>query len=198
VPLGLLPPQRLPQLSRSATREGDLKAIAITQRPYRPEDFIHVRDFLSDTYPSFDAAPNWRIEQWNWARYHVIPMLGTYRKAQPYVADSLKAIAVWEGQNAIWETGSGAIVGVVTTENPWPGGAFLQRRPGFDSLLPAMLEHAEARLADPAKLALMVRVYEHDEPLRRLVEERGYERDDASVDFDTVFEVGHGPGPGLP
>ena len=160
----------------------------VTRRPYRPDDFLRVRDFLSETYPSFDQTPNWRIEHWEWGRYHVIPMFGNYGKDQHLAEDALRAIVAWEGQNTIWETDTGVIVGLVTTETPWPGGAFLQRRPGFDSRLPAMLDHAEAGLRDPGKL----------------VSERGYARDEESVDHDTVFEVAPGlpaaglPAPGLP
>jgi hypothetical protein len=46
---------------------------------YRPEtDFIRVRAFLVQTYARFEAPVNWGIERWNYARYFVAPMLGSY------------------------------------------------------------------------------------------------------------------------
>lgn len=175
-----------------------MATLPATQRPYRPGDFLGVRDFLVETFPFFDQTPNWRIEHWEWCRYHVVPMLGSYGKDEHRPEDALGAIAAWEGLTTVWETGPGSIAGLVISETPWPGGAFLMRRPGYDGLLPAMLDRAEAALRDPQKGALMLRVYEHDESLRTLVASRGYARDDGSVDHDTVFELGPQPEPGPP
>jgi hypothetical protein len=45
-----------------------------TLRKYRPEqDFTKIRDFLVNTYGSFDMLLNWLIERWNYARYFIAP-----------------------------------------------------------------------------------------------------------------------------
>lgn len=178
--------------------------MTVIQRPYTADDFVPVRDFLVETYPDFDTAPNWRIEHWNWCRYHVVPMFGNYQKPQPDIAAARQAIADWEALTTIWErlddAGRPTIVGVVTAEKPSPGLAFLQRRPSYDHLLPEMLDHAEARLVNPAQGTLRVFVYEHDQALRQLVVDRGYSRRDESLDHDTRFDLGgegEAPGPRL-
>ncbi len=66
-------------------------------RKYRPkQDFLRIRDFLSNTYRAFGEPLNWRIERWNYARYFVTPMLGAYGQKEPTREGSLKAIRCWE------------------------------------------------------------------------------------------------------
>ena len=170
-------------------------------RKYKPEqDFLRIRDFLVDTYQIIGKPQNWHLERWNYARYFVVPMLGTYGQGEPSPEDSLKAIRFWEDAIGVWENDEGEILGVVSSENPELGRAFIQRHPQYNHLLAEMLDYAEATFIDidKGKNTLKIQVYEYDEPLQALAQERGYRQEAEHPEYDSVFVIKHLPEPKLP
>jgi ribosomal protein S18 acetylase RimI-like enzyme len=106
---------------------------------YRPEsDFTRVRDFLVHTYGAFDAPVNWGIERWNYARYFVAPMLGSYGSRGDAPDGCLQAIRLWEDLVGIWEA-DGEIIGVATIEHPavW--------HPGYGEIFGRAFNHEDPR-----------------------------------------------------
>jgi predicted N-acetyltransferase YhbS len=168
-------------------------------RKYKPEqDFLRIRDFLVDTYQIIEKPQNWRLERWNYARYFVAPRLGAYGQGEPSIEDSLKAIGFWEDTIGVWENDGGEIVGVVSTENPELGRAFFQRHPQYNHLLAEMLDYAEATFTDEEKNTLKMQIYEYDEVLQALAQERGYRKEAEQPEHDSVFVIKHLPEPNLP
>jgi ribosomal protein S18 acetylase RimI-like enzyme len=169
-----------------------------TMRRYEPaRDFIRVRDFLSETFRATEKPLNWRIERWNYARYFVAPMIGAYGKEPTTTEESRDAIRRWEATVRIWEHGE-EIVGVVCSEHPALGEAFLLRRPGYESLLEEMLAYAETALVHPQKGTLTTYIYDHDAPLAALAAARGYAQRTEHPAYDSVFVVDELPQPRLP
>jgi predicted N-acetyltransferase YhbS len=168
-------------------------------RKYKPEqDFLRIRDFLVDTYQIIEKPQNWRLERWNYARYFVAPRLGAYGQGEPSIEDSLKAIGFWEDTIGVWENDGGEIVGVVSTENPELGRAFFQRHPQYNHLLAEMLDYAEATFTDEEKNTLKMQIYEYDEVLQAVTQERGYRKEAEQPEHDSVFVIKHLPEPNLP
>jgi predicted N-acetyltransferase YhbS len=168
-------------------------------RKYKPEqDFLRIRDFLVDTYQIIEKPQNWRLERWNYARYFVAPRLGAYGQGEPSIEDSLKAIGFWEDTIGVWENDGGEIVGVVSTENPELGRAFFQRHPQYNHLLAEMLDYAEATFTDEEKNTLKIQIYEYDEVLQAVTQERGYRKEAEQPEHDSVFVIKHLPEPNLP
>ena len=166
------------------------------RRYEQSHDFTRIRDFLTGTYEAFEKPLNWRIERWNYARFFTAPYLCKDEEITP--EKSRRAIELWEGCIGVWDDDSDGIVGVVNTEHPWLGDAFIQRHPDHPHLLEVMLDFAEARLVDPESRSLRLFVYEHDEDLLSLVRERGYGRSDGVSDYDQEFIIGTIPEPNLP
>ena len=166
------------------------------QRSYDHEqDFARVREFLARTYASFDAPVNWGIERWNYARYFVAPMLGSYGTDTGTPEGSLKAIALWEQMVRLWEDEGGAIVGVTCIEHPDPthggfGEIFLQRHPDHIDLLEEMLEYGEAHYVHPERNRVYTWVYDDDHDLLNVVKRRGYERRDEPMTHHLEYEFG--------
>jgi predicted N-acetyltransferase YhbS len=130
-------------------------------------------------------------------------MLGAYGKEQPHVESSLKAIRFWEETIGVWENVGGEIVGVVNMEHPNPehsgfGEAFFQRHPQYPFLLDEMLDYAEATLINKKTNSLHIYIYDHDESLQALVQQRGYQQDVERAGYDSVFVIKHLPEPNLP
>jgi predicted N-acetyltransferase YhbS len=179
-------------------------AMGVRLRRYRPEqDFLRIRDLLVKTYRAFEKPLNWRIERWNYARYFVAPMLGAYGKKAPNLEHSLKAIRFWEDTIGVWENDEHEIVGVVNMEHPNPehpgfGEAFFQRHPQYPFLLDEMLDYAETTLINKKTNSLHIYIYDHDESFQVLVQQRGYERNEGSVDYDSEFVIEHLPEQSLP
>ncbi len=173
-------------------------------RKYKPEhDFLRIRDFLVNTYQIIGKPLNWRLERWNYARYFVAPMLGTYGQGEPSPEDSLKPIRFWEDTIGVWENDEGEIVGVVNMEYPDPehpgfGGAFFQRHPQYTLLLDEMLDYAEATLINRKTNSLHTYIYDYDETFQALVQQRGYQQDVEHPEYDSVFVIKHLPEPRLP
>jgi GNAT superfamily N-acetyltransferase len=166
-------------------------------REYEPShDFIRVRDFLINTFGTFDKPLNWRLERWNYARYFTAPYLCKDEVITP--DKSRIAIRFWEGCIGIWDDDSDGIVGVVHTEHPWLGDAFIQRHPRHTHLLGEMLDFAESNLINKEKQSLRLFVYEHDRELLSLLRERGYRRADEQMDFDQEYVIEKTPRPNLP
>lgn len=178
--------------------------MSIKMRPYDPEcDFLRIRDFLSESYARVGRPLNWRIERWNYARYFVAPMLGTYGEPVPRTEDSLRAIAQWETLMVVWETAVGEIVGVVNIEHPHVdhrdyGEMFLQRHPDYGQLLPEMLDFGEQRLLNPATGMVHIYVYESDAALQALLRRRSYRHLAEHIGYDSVLTIGDLPAPDLP
>jgi predicted N-acetyltransferase YhbS len=170
---------------------------------YRPEtDFIRVRDFLVQTYARFDAPVNWGIERWNYARYFVAPMLGSYGTEEGSTRGSLEAIQLWESLVGIWEA-NGEVVGVATIEHPavWHRGygeIFVQRHPDHVSLIEEMLDYGEQRFAHPKTKETFLFVYEDDDHLLEAVKRRGYVRNEGRSSNHLEYVIGELPGPSLP
>jgi len=161
----------------------------VSFRHYDPRhDFVPIRDMLSETYAAYGKPLNWRIERWNWARYHPFMFSG----------DAEANIRLWEGAAGVWEDGSGEIVGVAHLEPPWHGEAFFQRRPGHDALLPAMLDYAEANLFDRVKASLLIHILADDEPVRKLAAARGYQQDAEHPEYDSEYVITGVPAVDLP
>jgi len=175
-----------------------------TRRVYEPErDFIRVRDFLNETYSSFDAPVNWALERWNYARYFVAPFLGAYGKEGDGEAEGRKAIAFWESLIRVWETGDGEIVGVTCVETPDVtdqsyGEVFVQRHPEHIDLIDEMVAFAEANYAHPERNRVFAWVCEDDRDLTEILEARGYERRDEPLTHHLEYELGGIPQLSLP
>jgi predicted N-acetyltransferase YhbS len=157
-------------------------------------DFLRIRDFLVETFSMLDKPLNWRLERWNYARYFVAPMLANYGQDKPRPEDCEKAIRLWEEMTGVWENEAGQIVGVVNIEHPDPthrgwGEAFFQRHPGYDFLLPEMLDFAEANLRNRERNLLFIPIYDYDEAFQAVVRGRGYHRNDEYTLWDSVSTI---------
>jgi predicted N-acetyltransferase YhbS len=178
--------------------------VGVGLRKYKPEhDFLRIRDFLVNTYHIFEKPLNWRLERWNYARYFVAPFLGTYGQKDPNLEYGLKAIRFWEDTIGVWENDDNEIVGVVNMEHPDPthpgfGEAFLQRHPQCTSLLAEMLDYAERTLISKKTNALHIYIYDYDEALQALVQQRGYEKDAERARYDSELIIGDLPEQRLP
>jgi ribosomal protein S18 acetylase RimI-like enzyme len=158
--------------------------MTVTFRPYKPAtDFDRVRNFLSETCQAFGRPLNWRIERWNWARYH--PSM--------FAGDARRNIALWESAVGIWEYAVREIVGVVHVEAPRYGEAYFQRHPAHDSLLPKMVDYAEARLVDTVQSQLRIHAFDHDEPLKAVLRTRGYQQASGQPEYDSELVIGEAP-----
>ena len=167
-------------------------------RKYKPDqDFLRVRDLLVNTYSAFEKPVNWRIERWNYARYLVVPHLGPGQTTNHTPEESLESIHLWEDAFRVWENDDGDIVGAVTVEYPWPGEVFLQRHPHYDVLLDERLCYAEETLTDKKNNTLGVHIYDHDEPLQALAQQRGYRQDAQHPEYDSEFVINELPEPEL-
>ena len=159
-------------------------------RKYEPgQDFLRIRDFLVDTYGAFKRPLNWKIDHWNWARYHPGDM---------FVGDLEKNIRFWEDAIGVWESDEGEIVGVVNVEAPRYGEAYFQRHPGYAFLLEEMLDYAEATLVDREKDELCIWVYDYDGAFQALLQERGYVQDTEHPGCDSEFVITELPKTVLP
>jgi len=158
------------------------------RRPYRPnEDFLRVRDLLVGARRSGELPRTWDLCRWNYARHFVAPLRA-----------GSEGIRFWEEAVSVWEDDEGDIVGVVHTEEPRAGEAWLQRRPGWDSILDEMVVHAERALADPGSRRLTVHVHDHDDSLLGVVRGRGYERGPEVTLCESELPVASATEPELP
>lgn len=155
-------------------------------RSYEPDrDFIRVRDLLNETYTSFPHPYNWGMERWNYARYFVAPMLGSYGTDAGTPEGSLKAIQLWEDMVRLWEDDAGNIVGVTCIEHPDPthpgfGEIFIQRHPDHVDLIEGMVSIGEELYVDPSRNRVHTWAFEGDTDLIAVLESRGYVRKDES------------------
>ena len=151
---------------------------------YQPDrDFVRIRDFLVDTYAAFPSPWNWGIERWNYARYFVAPMLGSYGTDGGTPEGSLEAIALWERLVGMWEDSSGEIIGVSCIEHPdlrhsQFGEIFIQRHSGHPDLIEEMVAYGEDHYRHPDKNRCFMWAYENDRDLCAVLEKRGYVRQD--------------------
>jgi mycothiol synthase len=167
--------------------------------PYNHDrHFLRVRDMLSETWRASDKPLNWRLDHWNYARYFVMPMIGRRDVRTPTVEDSLEGIRRFDEMTAVWENEQGQVAAALTVEYPWAGSVFFQRRPGYDALLPEMLDHAEANLRDPQTHSLEVYIQDHDVPLLELAAGRGYRKNEKHHQEDVEWVLRDLPGASLP
>jgi predicted N-acetyltransferase YhbS len=164
-------------------------------RTYKHDrDFLRIRDFLVETFSPTDRPLNWRLERWNYARYFITPLLVTEGVGEPDTGAYQAAIRLFDASTGVWENDAGDVVGVVNIEHAdrshrgW-GEAFLQHHPGYDPLLPEMLDFAETHLRNQERTLLFVPVYDHDEAFVALVRARGYQRNDGYTLWDSLFTV---------
>ncbi len=157
-------------------------------RAYRPgTDFLRIRDLLVEAYEATGKPNTWDLCRWEYARHFVAPLRA-----------EREGIRRWEGFVTVWDDDEAGIVGVVHTEEPWRGEAWVQRRPGWDRVLPEMVAHAEATLAHEDTGRLSWQVFEHDEALLGVLGARGYEQGVERTHCISGFEIGDLPVSGLP
>jgi len=154
-------------------------------------DFRRVRDLLAQTFGAFPRPVNWRIERWNYARYFVAPMLGGWENTEDPVAGGQEGIRKWMTTLGLWEDDvTGRIVGAVLSEEPRPNGeAFIQRRPGWDSLLPDMLGWAADHMAHPETATCRIPIYEYDQPLQAAAAACGFVENKGYTGYESVYTI---------
>ncbi|KYK27448.1 MAG: hypothetical protein AYK23_02320 [Candidatus Proteinoplasmatales archaeon SG8-5] len=173
------------------------------RRPYVHDDFIRIRDLLVETHRAFHPPVNWGIERWNYARYFVAPMLGSWGDEGQSVEDSLAAIRLWEEMNGVWETEDGEIAGVVCIEHPdvnhpGYGEIFVQRHPEHIYLLEDMLAYGEERFANPRTGRVHIWVCGGDVSLLKAVRMRGFVKEESKSHAGQELELSEIPRPELP
>jgi GNAT superfamily N-acetyltransferase len=157
-------------------------------------DFPRIRDLLVETFPLTVRPLNWRLERWNYARYFVTPLLATEGVGEPDMKAYRAAVRLFDGSTGVWDNDVGDVVGVANIEHAdrnhrgW-GEAFLQRHPDYNSLLPEMLDFAEAHLRNEERNLLFAPIYDYDEALLALVRARGYRRNEEYTLWDSAFTV---------
>ena len=168
------------------------------QRPYSPGDFVPARNLLSETWPAWGLRVNWGIERWNWCRYSCVPYLVNYpRNLSPTPEESLAGIRLWEERVGVWTTEDGRLVCLVNAESTELGDCWIQRRPGYDALLPEALAWAEAHLAT-AEGKLGVWAHDHDAALNAALAARGYVRQPDANDPSACYAISRPPEVTLP
>ncbi len=178
--------------------------MGVKLRKYIPEtDFIRVRDFLAETYAAFDAPVNWGIERWNYARYFVAPMLGSYGTEDGSPEGALRSIKLWEDCVGVWETDDGEIAGATCIEHPDPehpgfGEMYVQRHPDHLDLLDEMLAYGEDHYRNPKENRVCVWVYEDDVVLQDVLVQRSYNKRVEPVSTHLEYTIGDLPEPRLP
>ncbi|MHC4470585.1 MAG: GNAT family N-acetyltransferase [Planctomycetota bacterium] len=163
------------------------KATARLRENRAQEDFLRIRDLLVEIYRPEGRPVTWDLCRWNYARHFVAPL-----------RSGGEGIRFWEDAVSVWEDDEGGIVGVVHTEEPWRGEAWLQRRPDWGSLLPEMVARAEETLSDPDTGRLTLHVHDHDAELLEVVRRRGYRKGRDVTLSDSEFVIAKLPERRLP
>ena len=135
--------------------------MTVQHRQYDPEmDYQKISDFLIRHYRPDNLDGNWLEPIWEYMHGH--PNLER---------SALGKIRIWEDE--------GEIVGVANYESV-PGEAFFQFHPDYRHLRTEMLDYTEQNLYGSSKSdgrrILHVFVNDFDQPLRQLVQSRGYQR----------------------
>lgn len=150
-------------------------------------DFLRVRDFLNQTYSRFPTPYNWGLERWNYARYFISPMLGSYGLKSDDLTASLAAIELFNELVGIWEDENGEIAGVANIEHADRkhrgfGEIFLQRHPDHTDLLEEMLSYGEQKFYNKARGLVYTFAYEDDSELINILKSRDYKiREDFKI-----------------
>ncbi len=171
---------------------------------YTPNrDFVRIRDFLAHTYAAFDAPVNWGIERWNYARYFIAPMLGSYGTEDGTPDGAIRSIKLWEDSVGLWETEAGEIAGATCIEHPDPehpgfGEMYVQRHPDHLALLDEMIAYGEERYRNPKENRVSIWIYEDDSALQDVVVRRGYNKRAEPVSTHLEYTIGDLPEPRLP
>jgi ribosomal protein S18 acetylase RimI-like enzyme len=138
-------------------------------RAYAGEvDVPAITQVLLETYTLTQWLHNWEPRRWQGKVYH--------RDDADYAAGQARM----RQQVRVWETGGGQIAGVVIPE--YDGGVYLQIHPHHRAIEPAMLDWAQAALAQPLDGGgrwLEVHAYEHDDYRSDLLRGRGFKRTEA-------------------
>ncbi|MBI9043821.1 MAG: GNAT family N-acetyltransferase [Anaerolineaceae bacterium] len=155
--------------------------MGISSRPYRPDDFLKIRDFLSETYQMNGRLHNWGIERWN-----IFPF-GTRKK------EEIAGKRLWEQDICIWED-AGKMVAVVHPENP--NDYYFQIHPGYRNFEEQMIiwaeeHHKRKQIQKGENTPLEFQVFENDSYRMDLLGSRGYVQGDwcgvsRGCDLDSV------------
>jgi GNAT superfamily N-acetyltransferase len=143
----------------------------IRSRPLRDDDDVRrVRDLLIETHPISPPGFNWEVRRWDGFRFYT---------------PTSEFDPTWESKVQLWETEEGRLVGAVNPEGT--GDAYIQVHPHYRHFIEeemfAWAEEHLARSIDGGGTQLAVVVFEYDQPRRRLLERRGYEKLDAGAIF---------------
>jgi ribosomal protein S18 acetylase RimI-like enzyme len=180
------------------------QAMKPTLTPFEyPGDFLRVRDFLSQSHSRDQRAVNWDIARWEYAFQFIAPYLANWAEQPPTQHSVDKTMQFMESLTGVWKTTNGEIAGVVNIEHPdltHPdfGEFFVQRHPDHLDLLPEMLDFAETRLIDPGQNRLFIYIEPDDDPLRQLLEQRGFEPFQEQTSTESLFDLTANPLPELP
>jgi len=135
---------------------------AISNRPYKQEDYQQIRTLLIETKPLIPARHNWSIRRWDGNFYH--------REMLRSQTEMAKRVHVWESTHQI--------IGVIHPEDG--GDAYFQIHPDYrPDIEEEMLLWAENNLARPnsaGERQLEVFAFEYDSPRRRLLQQHGFEK----------------------
>jgi predicted N-acetyltransferase YhbS len=135
-------------------------AVDVTVRSYdHAKDYEAMNRFLIDVYEPTDRLLNWMQPRWE------------YMHAHPFIAEvPLEQIAVYEDE--------GEIVGLASPEHK-PTFVYFQRKPGYDHILPAMLDHTDEHFGGPSIMLqrdiIGLFINDFDTALATLAAARGYE-----------------------
>lgn len=146
--------------------------MTIQKKAYeRASDYERVNDFLWHSYQPGGLYPNWLQPRWEYMHFH--PNLDV---------ESLGRIAVWEDD--------GRVVALVNYEDR-PNLAFFHRFPGYDSLLDAMIEHAEVNLSTVRDDTPMTRILvnDFDTALMDVLTKHGYSQHPTSRETVSMMEI---------
>ncbi len=138
----------------------------ITSRPLHGiDDVMRVHTFLAEIYPETGPSRTWEIRRWEGFFWHDDPDVMAEHLAAPR-----NDIRLWEGVDGI--------IGVAHPEGH--GDVHLETGESGVALEPAMLEWAERTLAieRDGAMTLLAFSLEGDDERARLLESRGYERED--------------------
>lgn len=161
--------------------------MTIRFRPYLPDDFLRIRDFLVRSHDTVGEVCNWHIARWNFCRH--VPQVFN---------DNAEA---WAKTVGIWEDACGQIIVVVSSEGEDHGEVHFQMagRNLPDALLIDMFEYAEAMLTVSAEGRCVLRpiLPDGDPRLTAIALDRGYTRTGRSEVVLTI-DPRCAPGPVLP
>ena len=132
----------------------------VSSRPLRqPDDFWPVRDFLGALYPITPPGTVWEVRRWDGSMWHSDP---------PGVAPERVE------RTRLWVTAGGRIVAAAMSEGDRQIHPHVH--PAFGHLLAEVIAWSEEAAAAAGDDRVLLHVWDHDEPTRRIAVERGYQQ----------------------